>query len=907
MVASVAANPDVTNVNLDISPAIVPGYNNYSVCFHINTGLGPTHGIFITFDESTMVDEDLEDDCITVSYNGTTAHPEIREIIHNPDPEYEQYDFPDDTTTVKMSVPFDIQFNNDVCVNFTCGIFNDCPCGPHHVWVNTDLEMIPVISNDVDMDVTITADVIAGDGSIYSPQGCIAPPEFSDIWDCGDSPCYTIVPATGGNITNVWVDGVSVIDDLIWYPNGSAQYCFTPLTCSYELTAEFEGPPIGSISGYKIDAEGNGLSDWTMTLSNETTDIDETVTDDEGFYSFSGLPFGTYAVTEDLKEGYVNVTPISQGDLVIDEENPDIEDVDFINQEWGSISGYKFDTEGNGLPGWEMTLSNETTDIDETETDADGFYIFSGLPFATYAVTEELEDGYANITPLSQGDLVIDSETPFIEDVDFINEELLGNISGYKLDHEGYGLADWVMILSNETAEVTDTMTDESGFYRFTGLPFGTYTVTEVLQIGYTNITPLSQDNLVIDEEQMDITDVNFTNRAIGNISGYKLDDLGNPLAGWTINLYDDIGLIRMYLTGSDGYYQFIYLPFGAYEVDETLQPGWILIDPEGGYYAVDITEANTTFENLNFTNQKECGNISGYKLDIEGIGISGWEMTLSNETAVFAETGTDEEGFYIFTFVPFGTYSVTEELREGYFNITPLSQGNLIIDEENRDIIDVNFINNPTSISGYKLDNATGLGIPGWEIVLFNESSEIAETITDEYGFYVFSGVPFGTYTVEEELETGWMNVTPLSVGNLTLNETNPVIGDVNFINERMTGSINGWAGSHCNIGSLRVPGIKVCVALTPEDLGTENSWCNVTDTRGIYYIPDLPTGVPLYAMATAPGYELRPISYQINTGHVIICNDFSTTPKIPALVAENTTQVNWFLVKSPFFLPFF
>lgn len=728
IVAPVAARPDVTNVNLAIDPGVVPGDQNYTICFHVNQGLSTANGIFITFDEDTIVDDGMADECILVSYNGTSAHPEIREIIHNPDPEYEQYDFPDGTTTVKMSAPFAIPFNNDVCVEFTCGVYNDCPCGPHHVWANTDVEKAVVISNDEYTDVVITADVIGGDGEIYSTSGNVAPPEFTDTWDCGIAPCYTIVPATEWNISDVWVDGVSVYDDLIWYLNGSAQYCFTPLTCSHELTAAFEGPST-RISGYKLDYE-------------------------------TGL----------------------------------------------------------GIPGWTMILSDEGGEIASTETDTEGFYQFIDLEYATYSVTEDLEAGYVNITPLIQGDLVISSDNPVIDEVNFINKKLLGNISGYKLDPEGTGLPGWVMILSNETAEVTDTLTNESGYYCFTGLPVGIYMVTEELQPGYTNITPLSQEDLVIDLEQLDITNVNFINKGIGEISGYKLDDLGNPLAGWDINLYDEIGLIRVYKTGTDGFYKFQNLTFGSYKVNETSQSGWYLIDPTEGFYDIIIDEINPVYNNKNFTNKE-------------------------------------------------------------------------------------------TYIWGYKLENQTGIGVSDWEMHLFNETSEISIASTDESGFYFFAGMPFGTYAVEEEVKAGWINVTPTSIGDLTLDSTNISIGPINFTNEkRATGRINGWVMSHCNVGSLRVPGIKVCVALTPEELGTEHSWCNVTDEKGIYYIDELPTGVTLYAMATGPGYEQRPISYQINTGHMIVCPDFSTTPQIPPLGEENTVQVNWVISKSPFFfLSFF
>jgi hypothetical protein len=506
---------------------------------------------------------------------------------------------------------------------------------------------------------------------------------------------------------------------------------------------------------------------------------------------------------------------------------------------------------------------------------------------------------------------------------------------------------------------------------------------------------------VVVDEENPVIEDVNFINELIsGSISGFKLDDESNPLSGWEINLYDEMGIIAMYTTGSDGKYLFTRLAPGEYEIDETLKPGWTLIDPEEGYYEVEITETNRTYVNLNFTNTQLFGSISGYKLDTEGNGLPDWEMTLSNGTTEIDETETDDEGFYIFTGLLFGTYTVTEDLEEGYVNITPLSQGDLVIDEENQTIENVNFINEQLmgTISGYKLDNTTGLGIPDWEMELYVGTTEIAETETDEDGFYIFTGLLFQTYAVEEDLEPGYVNVTPVVVGDLVIDEANLDIENVNFTNQRLpatgnisgykldpwgngladwemelsnetdelaetetdetgfyiftnlafdtytvteeleddylnitplyqgdleiddehqsitnvnftnaplTGTMTGWIASHCNVGQLAIPDARVRVALSESNLFNGHYWEVTTDNRGYYGIPKLPAGVTLYTTALTPANQpdtYTPVYYQVYPGKMKACDEQPCIVEIPALADGELKQVNWIFRTNPF-----
>lgn len=478
-----------------------------------------------------------------------------------------------------------------------------------------------------------------------------------------------------------------------------------------------------------------------------------------------------------------------------------------------------------------------------------------------------------------------------------------GNISGYKLDEEGNPLSGWEIRLFNATSLVETDTTGADGKYLFPDLDFGNYTVNETLKPGWMQTGPPGGFYQVeINYNSRVFTDLNFTNEQIGNISGYKLNNAtGLGLPGWLMTLSNEsvINIHNMSTDGS-GFYIFTGLPFDTYSVAEELKPGWVNITPTSvGDLVID--EDNLDIENVNFTNEQN-GTISGYKLDnTTGLGIPAWLMTLSNESATnIQNTSTNGLGFYIFTGLPFDTYTVTEEQKPGYVNVSPRSQDDLIIDEGNPSIENVNFTNEQNgTITGYKLDNTTGLGIPDWNMTLSNESETIDSTQTDESGFYIFSGLPFDTYTVTEELKSGYFNITPLSQGDLVIDEDNLNIVNVNFTNEIGNGTIVGWIHTNCNLGELALPEERVRASLSEDGLFINGSYWEVTtDIGGFYGIPNLPTGVPLFLTTLSPESapdKYHTYLYQVYPGNLIVCNEIPCIVQLSPLAINETKQVNW------------
>jgi hypothetical protein len=260
--------------------------------------------------------------------------------------------------------------------------------------------------------------------------------------------------------------------------------------------------------------------------------------------------------------------------------------------------------------------------------------------------------------------------------------------------------------------------------YKFTGLANGSYTVTEIMQTGWTNVTPTSLGVLITGA---DIMNKNFTNTpppvvvSKFNISGFKVNDTnGNNvwetgeigIDNWNIVLLDATTGAQIASTSTDanGFYQFMNLMPGVYNVTEEMKAGFA---PSGAIFKL-VTIENKDVTEVDFLNHITVvpptitNSISGFKInDLNGngrqdaseIGIPGWNIKLigigPDTFKVKKETTTDENGFYSFENLPAGRYIVMETpLKRGYVPTdTPVKVVNL---KEGTNSMNNNFMNRP-------------------------------------------------------------------------------------------------------------------------------------------------------------------------------------------------------------------
>jgi len=210
------------------------------------------------------------------------------------------------------------------------------------------------------------------------------------------------------------------------------------LNAGENVSCTFNNTEFGSISGRKFEdmnADGDGTSDpglagWTIKLYQNQSQINSTLTDNNGNYIFSGLLPGNYSVCEELSSGWFRSLPADSDCYEINLlAGQNVTGKDFGNYQKGSISGIKFNDEnGNGvldsgeigLAGWTIFLDGTSL---STQTGNDGSYQFSDLVPGNYTVKETLQTSWVQISPASGSIVVTLHSGENVTDKNFGNEQ----------------------------------------------------------------------------------------------------------------------------------------------------------------------------------------------------------------------------------------------------------------------------------------------------------------------------------------------------------------------------------------------------------------------------------------------------------------------------------------------------
>ncbi|MDW7672044.1 MAG: SdrD B-like domain-containing protein, partial [Bacillota bacterium] len=601
------------------------------------------------------------------------------------------------------------------------------------------------------------------------------------------------------------------------------------------------------------DATEEGIPGVTVLLKNvEGNVIMETVTDEEGYYLFTGVPAGTYTVevvpptgmvqtygpgpemdssytfTVTAGEEYLtvdfgyNYTGCITGTVFRDHNGNKLFDPD--EEVLAGIQVYLYlDTDGNGI------ITDSDIRIAETQTDMDGSYSFGSLPPGDYLVFVDemdpaLPDGYQSTTGnLLAVTLELETMDECVTNVNFgftafgVIGDLVwldSNRNGVFDTGEG-GIPGVTVILrdglTNEIIAVTVTSSDGSYFFR--DLPPGTYTVevdATTLPPGvaptYPSAAPYTHTaTLAFDEEGLyivDDLDADFGFAGVGTIGDYvwrdengngQQDDGSTGIPGVTVYLYQDFN--------QNGQYD----------------PGEILL---------------TT-------------------------------------------TTTDASGYYLFEGLPPGNYVVYVNPNDGgipaYYTYTTASSVGVVLGPGGV-YLQADFGFGPfvqigdTVFYDTDRDGTQDLGetgIPGVTVVLKDSGGNvIATTTTDENGEYRFIALPTGTYTVEV--------ITPAGLTPSTLTAYTVVanVGGYYLDNDfgfYGSGTIGDFVWKDTNgdgiqdEGEFGFEGITVMLILDENRNGIDDDGepvvaVMVTDEDGYYLFENLPAGQYLVLVYETP-----------------------------------------------------
>ena len=476
--------------------------------------------------------------------------------------------------------------------------------------------------------------------------------------------------------------------------------------------------------------EGEGLAGVTVELTLPDGTKVTKVTDAEGKYLFENLTAGNYAVevkeetlpaalqgkntvdpdggtdsksTVTLGDGESNLgqdfayyAPSSIGDTIWHDKNND------------GILGA-----GEGLAGVTVELTMPNGSKVTKVTDADGKYLFEGLPAGDYAVEvkdatlpaalqgkntqdpDATKDGKSSLT-LAEGENNLAQDFAYFAP-NSIGDTIWNDKDGDGEFDEGEGLEGVTVELTLPDGTKVTKVTDAEGKYLFENLLAGDYSVEvkeETLPEGLQGKNTVDPDGgtdskstltLGNGESKVDQDFAYFAPASIGETIWHDKNndgivDEGEALAGVTVTLTLPNGTTQTTTTDENGKYLFSDLPEGEFTVtvDETTLPeilrGENTQDPDGGNDSTSVVTLDGTGSNFeqNFA-YVALGSIGDTVLkdtDHDGIGdepLAGLIVTLTPPANVDLGNGagqpitttTDTDGKYLFPNLPAGDYSV--------------------------------------------------------------------------------------------------------------------------------------------------------------------------------------------------------------------------------------------------------
>lgn len=555
--------------------------------------------------------------------------------------------------------------------------------------------------------------------------------------------------------------------------------------------------PTHAISGTVAGAVSVSLA---LTGSASAT----TTTGSGGHYQFAGLPDGQYTVTPSLA-GYA-FTP---GSAPITLAGADASGVDFaaslIGTPTHTISGTA------GVPGATVKLSGA---MEKTVTaDQSGHFQFTGLPDGTYAVAPSLS-GYTFVPPSDAVTLAgadRSGENFTASAVSAPTHAISGTVSG--------AVGASLSLVGTSATTVAGT----GGFYQFTGLPDGDYTVKPSLA-GYA-FTPGSAPVTLAGANR---SGVSFT-ASPTSAPTYSIS--GNAgIAGAAVLLSGPVS--KTTTAATDGSYQFAGLAEGTYTVIPSLS----------GYTfgsAVTVTLAGADRSGVSFTasaipaTHAICGDVSPM-----GPAVS---VSVTDGTQTLPVPVNDDGSFRI-SGLHDGSYTVRMDISPSLVSSCTSLSLSQAVTVKNADVMDVLFSPN----CNMQITGTVSPPQQDVEVDLFFSGS-IRLAFTNAAGVYSFT-VPTGNY----ELRTPWPSASGsrtlyVDVGNVTGEDfsINPAGSVILFLTpDTHSGDLGGRSGAD-----------RICSAGTPPICAGSSSVHAVISVSSSDTVALMPTNFGLPASTPVRG----------------------------------------------------
>jgi subtilisin-like proprotein convertase family protein len=904
-----------------------------------------------------------------------------------------------DTATLTMTVPADIPIRDlDVGLNLEhtwrgdLRIWLQSPLGTEVLLVDSDMDDY---HDNYDVRLDDESPNVLNDGDDDS----VAPPYY-DRTAARDE---ALSAFDGQNALGEWT--LSICD--MWPGDTGTLNLWTLFFEELPTTAA-----IGNLVWEDLDTNGlqdpgkPGIEDVTVNLLDGTgAVISTTTTAADGSFLFADLSAGDYALEFEPPSGFL---------FTLQDEGDDAEDSDAdmttgrtvtttleageIDLTWdaglyrpAAMGDFVWeDSNINGIQGaGESGIPDVTVNLyecggslmDTTTTGPTGYYSFTNVFPGSYFAEFVLPESYG-FSPQDQGgpdaddiDSDADAATGRTACTDLGTGEYddtwdagmflaaeMGDYVWQDMNADGLqndgatGIADVSVSIYQCGGDLVDsTATNGSGYYEFTGLAPGWYSLTFELPGGYY-FSPPDVGGSGADAEdsdadpatgQTDCTNLTqretddswdagmYRNAQLGNFvwhdlnaNGLQIDEVATGLSGVTVTLYSGTGTYITETTTLGGDYTFSDLPPGDYYLEFSPPAGYYFSPQDvGGNDTIDSDPNPETGRTISTTldsgeNDRtwdaglyQLGTIGDFvweDLDGDGIqdlsepgsepGLAGITVTLSHCTQSISDTAiTAPSGYYSFTDVVPGDYSLLFELPDGYAFTLP-DEGNDETDSDADPITgqtpcealtsgDDDDTRDAGAFRGARLGDFVWLdqdadgfqdpdeeGLPGVVVTLTTSLGYyVSATVSSAAGLYEFRDVAPGDYILWFEPPAGY-GFSPHVEGDEERNSdvTYPVEGRTDTFG--MAYAANDFtrdAGLYplAELGDLvwedqdadgfqddgepGLVGVTVSVHACSDDTEVGSA---VTGSGGLYALTDLPVGEYYLKFEVPAGYALSP-----------------------------------------------
>lgn len=511
-------------------------------------------------------------------------------------------------------------------------------------------------------------------------------------------------------------------------------------------------PGIDGVTVRLKDSGGNVL-DTKVTATNGPL---------SGYYLFQNVPAGTYTVEVDpttLPAGFAPtatgagtpatdnngspatvVLPAGASDVTIDFGYvPPCTGVigDFV---WNDVNRNGIQEPGEaGIPGVRLFLRRGSDPVRQAMTNASGAYEFTGVCAGAYTVEVDATTlppnfvatmpGAPGSTPAndsngSPANVVQNSYNSVDRTIDFgyysACSASIGDFLWHDANRNGIqdagetGLNGITVQLRNNSGAVVASTTSaanngSNGYYQFTGLCAGTYTVEYVVgtvpagfQPTITGAGTAATDSnaspstvvLATNSSSDQTVDFGFQVPCTGKIGDFVWEDLNRNgvqdnlepgIAGVTVNLRkpSDNSLLATTTTNGSGLYEFAGRCAGDYKV-EAVPPTGYALSPAGAGTASTDSNPNPAAVTLPADNAVDTtidfgfyrgsiGDRVWHDVNFNGVqdageaGLTGWSVTIQGPNGYSANTSTGANGIYTFGGLLAGSYTVCVAPMSGY------------------------------------------------------------------------------------------------------------------------------------------------------------------------------------------------------------------------------------------------